>query len=123
MSSSLRYTFKNGFTSPRSKSFADSVGNCLHKSSSAACTLAPLASTTVLPCVCSRRGVGMLILIAISSSNELWFADQRLEGFERRLDGHGFFELAGDGFLRLQAVAGDAEDDFLVAWQLALLDQ
>src|SRR5262249_25115881 len=116
-------TFRNGFTSPRSKSFADKLGNCWHNSSSAALTLVPPASTTVLPCVCSRSGVGILILIAMGSSNELWFAHERLECLERRLDRDGFFEFAGDGFLRLQAVAGDAENDLLVARQLALLDQ
>lgn len=48
------------------------------------------------------------------------------EGFEfpqARIDDAGFADMAMNGLLRLEAVAGDAENDTLVAWDFPCLDE
>src|SRR5262245_688229 len=114
-------------------------GNCRPRSSRAACTVAPVAATSALPPVCCRIGVGTLILIAmqvprsllcvLNSRSELStfslvilhqrrlgdLLQERLELQERRADDRRLLQAIDHGILRFQAVAGDAQDDFLLA--------
>ena len=48
------------------------------------------------------------------------------EGFEfaqARIDDAGFTDMAMNGLLRLETVAGDAENDALVAWDFSRVDE
>ncbi len=49
--------------------------------------------------------------------------DEGFEFSEARVDDAGFAAMAMNGLLRLEAVAGDAENNALVAWNFSRLDK
>src|SRR2546425_10493028 len=97
-----------------SRSF--SPGNWRSRSSTRPSTVWPLAWISALPFVSERSGVGIRTSTGMRvppTPRGLEGGQRAVEGRQRRLDVHVGFEATGERVRRLEAVAGDADDDRL----------
>src|SRR5712691_9752437 len=110
--------------SSTSRSF--SPGNWRSRSSTSPSTEAAFAWTSFWPLVSDRSGVGILTSTGIAfllGRLGLEVGESLVEGRERGLDLHVGLEPPVERVRRLEPVAGDADDDGLVARDHARLDE